>query len=80
MRRRMLRFLPRVGVLVAVDLRSRVLAVSNNSDQSVHELAIGSLDDVSLGLLREGADVSIQAEFDGDRYNARTVTLISRNP
>jgi hypothetical protein len=68
------------GRIVAVDLRSRVLAVSNNSDQSVHELAIGSLDDVSLGLLREGADVSIQAEFDGDRYNARTVTLISRNP
>jgi hypothetical protein len=68
------------GRIVAVDLRSRVLAVSNNSDQSVHELAIGSLDDVSLGLLREGADVSIQAEFDGTRYNVRTVTLVSPNP
>jgi hypothetical protein len=68
------------GRIVSVDLRSRVLAVSNDSDQSVHELAINSLDAVSFGLLREGAEVSIQAVFDGDRYNARTVTLASRNP
>jgi hypothetical protein len=68
------------GRIVAVDLRSRVVALSNDSDQSVHELAIGSLDSKSLGLLREGADVSIEAEFDGDRYNVRTVSLVSRNP
>lgn len=68
------------GRIVSVDLRSRIVAMSNDSDQSVHELAIGSLDEASLGLLREGAEVSIQAEFDGDRYNARTVTLVSRNP
>jgi hypothetical protein len=68
------------GRIVAVDLRARVLALSNDSDQMVRELAIGSLDDASLRLLREGAAVSIQAEFDGDRYNARTVTLVPRNP
>jgi hypothetical protein len=68
------------GRIVAVDLRSRVLALSNDSDQSVHELAIGSLDAESLRLLREGVDVNIQAEFDGERYNARTVTVVSRNP
>jgi hypothetical protein len=56
------------------------VALSNDSDQNVHELAIGSLDNDSLGLLREGANVSIQAEFDGERYNARRVTLMSRNP
>jgi hypothetical protein len=68
------------GRIVAVDLRSQVLALSNDSDQSVHELAIGSLDPISLGLLREGAKVSIQAEFDGDHYKVRTVNLVSRNP
>jgi hypothetical protein len=68
------------GRIVAVDLRSHVLALSNDSDQSVRELAIGSLDSTSLGLLREGADVSIQAEFDGDRYNARSVTIVARHP
>jgi hypothetical protein len=68
------------GRIVAVDLRSGVVALSNNSDQSVRELAIGSLDAGTLALLREGANVNIQAEFDGDRYNVRTVTLAARNP
>ena len=68
------------GRVVAVDLRSRVLALSNDSDQSVRELAIGLLDPTRLRLLREGADVSIQAEFDGERYNVRSVALVSHNP
>jgi hypothetical protein len=68
------------GRIVSVDLRSRVLALANDSDQSVRELNIGSLDSAGVGLLREGADVSIQAEFDGDRYNVRTVALVALNP
>lgn len=68
------------GRIVAVDLRSRVLALSNDSDQSVRDLAIGSLDADNLRLLHEGANVSIQAEFDGERYNVRTVTPVSPNP
>ncbi len=68
------------GRIVSVDLRSRVLALSNDSDQSIRELAIGSLGPAGKSLLREGADVSIQAEFDGDRYNVRTVALVSPNP
>lgn len=68
------------GRIVAVDLRSHVLALSNDSDHSIRELAIGSLESSSLGFLREGADVSIQAEFDGDRYNVRSVTLVSPKP
>lgn len=66
------------GRIIAVDLRSRVLSLSNHTDQSVRELAIGSLDANSLALLREGTDVNIQAEFDGDRYEARTVTIVPR--
>ena len=68
------------GRIVALDLRSRLVTLFNDSDQSVRELAIGSLDTGSLGLLREDADVSIQAEFDGSRYNIRTVSLASQNP
>jgi hypothetical protein len=68
------------GRIVSVDLRSRVLALSNDSDQSVRELDIGSLDSAGVSLLREGADVSVQAEFDGDRYNVRTVNLVLPNP
>ncbi|HEX4784590.1 MAG TPA: hypothetical protein VH350_09630 [Candidatus Sulfotelmatobacter sp.] len=65
------------GRIVAVDLRSRVVAVSNDTDQAVHELSIASLDNNTLGLLREGTDVKIQAEFDGERYNAKTVSVLS---
>ncbi len=68
------------GRIVAVDLRSRVVALSNDTDQAVHEISIASLDNSTLSLLRDGTDVSIQAEFDGQRYNARTVSVLSRNP
>lgn len=67
------------GRVVSVDLRTRLVALSNDSDQTVRELSIASLDPTSLRLLREGADVNIQADFDGDRYNARTVTLVPHN-
>jgi hypothetical protein len=67
------------GRIVAVDLRTHVLSLSNDTDQSLRELAFGSLDATSLHLLREGADVSIQAEFDGDHYNVRSVTLVSKS-
>jgi len=68
------------GRIVAVDLRSQVLSLSNDSDQSVRELAIGSLDANSRGLLREGADVNIQAEFDGERYTVRTIAAVPSHP
>ncbi len=67
------------GRILSLDLRARVVALSNDTDKSVRELAIGSLDSGSLGLLREGSDVNIQAEFDGDRYNIRSVTLVPQS-
>jgi hypothetical protein len=66
------------GRIIAVDLRSRVLSLSNNTDQSLRELTFGPLDNRSLGLLREGAQVSIQAEFDGEHYNVRTVNPVPK--
>ena len=61
------------GRIIAVDLRSRVLSLSNDTDQSLRELIFGTLDSNSLSLLREGSQVSIQAEFDGNHYSVRTV-------
>jgi hypothetical protein len=68
------------GRIVAVDLRSGILALSNDTDQSIRELAINSLDTDSLRLLQEGTKVTIQAEFDGERYKARSVTVVAHNP
>lgn len=68
------------GRIVAVDLRSRVLSLSNNTDQSLRELSFGALDGQSLSLLREGAQVSIQAEFDGNHYNVHSVAPAPKTP
>jgi len=68
------------GQILAVDLRLRVLSLSNDTDQSFRELAFGSLDNSVVKLLREGNEVAIQAEFDGETYNVRTVTLLPRKP
>jgi hypothetical protein len=68
------------GRVISVDLRSHVLSLSNDTDQSVRELSIDSLNDSTLHLLKEGANVSLQAEFDGDRYNVRSVDLLSPRP
>lgn len=68
------------GRVIAVDLRARVLGLSNDTDHSFREIAIGSLDATSLSYLREGAEVSIQAEFDGAHYNARAVEFVSHTP
>jgi hypothetical protein len=67
------------GKILAVDLRSRALSLSNDTDQSLRELVFGSLDSNSLNLLREGNDVVIQAEFDGQRYNVRSVEALSQH-
>jgi hypothetical protein len=68
------------GRILAIDLRLRVLSLSNDSDQSLRELAFGQLDGSDLSLLREGNQVVIQAEFDGERYNVRTITPMPNNP
>lgn len=68
------------GRIVAVDLRTRTLVLSNDSDESIREIALGPPSTMNSDALREGAQVSIQAEFDGDRYNERTLTLVPQNP
>jgi hypothetical protein len=68
------------GKVIAVDLRSRVLSLSNDTDDSIRELAIDSLDSASLGLLKENANVRILAEFDGERYKVRSLSLVRPNP
>jgi hypothetical protein len=68
------------GRIVSVDLRSRVVALSNDTDQSLRELSFNTLDTNSVNLLREGAEVNIQAEFDGDHYNIRSVAPVPHNP
>jgi hypothetical protein len=69
------------GRIVAVDLRSRTVSLSTPADQSVRDLTFGALDRQSTSRLREGESVTIQAEFDGDHYNIRSVSPVApHNP
>lgn len=68
------------GKVIAVDLRARVLSLSNETDDSIRELAIDSLNSDSLQLLKENANVRIVAEFDGERYKVRSLSLVTPNP
>lgn len=68
------------GRIIAVDLHSRTLSLSIDADQSLRELVFGALDSNSMALLREGADVDVQAEFDGQRYNVHSVTPAPQRP
>jgi hypothetical protein len=69
------------GRIIAVDLRSKTVSLSNDTDQSLRELVFRSLDSNSLNLLREGSRVTVEAEFDGDRYNIRSVAQApAQNP
>ncbi len=67
------------GKIIALDLHAHVLSLSNDTDQSLRELSIGTLDPANLRLLREGNDVAIQAEFDGERYNVRSIIAVPHN-
>ena len=68
------------GRVIALDLRSRMLSLSNDTDQSVRELSFAGLDDRNVSSLKEGIQVNIQARFDGDHYNILSVTPVSSNP
>ena len=66
------------GVLTAVDLRSRTASISSPGDAGgTYEVALDRLDRDSARNLREGDAVRVDAQFDGKRYNARSVEILS---
>jgi len=65
------------GQVIALDLRLHTVSLSSNTDHTLRELVFAALDTNSLNLLREGNDVVIQAEFDGQQYNIRSVTSLA---
>ena len=68
------------GKIVALDLRTRVLSLMNNTDQSLRDVAVNQIDDATLRQLHEGVPVNILAVFDGRAYNAQTVKLLTTVP
>jgi len=68
------------GTVTFLNLRSGTLAVLDPRDNKRYEI---SLDPSRLNIsrdLREGSDVTVNAEFDGNRYSARSLTVNSNTP
>ncbi len=65
------------GEVINLDLRTGLLVLHSSTDRRTYEIyldeAAGTVDDN----LRQGAQVSVIARFDGDRYVARNVTVSS---
>jgi hypothetical protein len=65
------------GEVINLDLRTGLLVLTSSTDRKTYEIyleqAAGTVDDN----LRQGAQVSVVARFDGDRYVARSVTVSS---
>jgi hypothetical protein len=67
-----------VGQLTTLNLRTGMLILTSLTDHKTYEIyldpAVVTVDES----LHQGAEISILARFDGDRYTARTVTVTSR--
>ena len=65
------------GKIVSLDLRTHILSIMNNTDETLRELTVDQIDAAALQQLHEGAEVSIQALFDGHAYEARTIKVLT---
>jgi hypothetical protein len=65
------------GEVINLDLRTGLLVLTSSTDRKTYEIYLdpsaGTVDDN----LRQGANVSVIARFDGDRYVARSITVNS---
>jgi len=64
------------GKITHLDLRSGLLAIDNHTDDKTYEIQFDPRN-TSTNNLGVGAEVTVDALFDGSRYMARSVTVIS---
>jgi hypothetical protein len=62
------------GRITYLDLARRRFAVNNRNDQKTYELDAKSVPDNVLTTLHEGADVTVNATFDGKQYLANRIS------
>ena len=67
------------GKIVVVDLRDGHVTIAENTGENTFEVALDSLSQDAKLRLRQGADVTVQARFDGRRYQAQSIEPVS-NP
>jgi hypothetical protein len=65
------------GELVAVNLRSGILVLNSVTDHKTYDINFDPSKFAVDDNWRQGTDVSVQTRFDGTRYTAQNVTIIS---
>ena len=65
------------GRVTYVDMSRKMIAVDNQSDRKKYDVSVNAIPVNVLRQVREGAEVSISAVFDGNQYDARSVALAS---
>ena len=63
------------GRVTYVDMSRKMIAVDNRSDRKKYDVYVNAIPLNVLRQVREGADISISAVFDGNQYDARSVAL-----
>jgi len=63
------------GRVTYVDMSRKMIAIDNRSDRKKYDVSVNAIPVNVLRQVREGADVSISAVFDGNQYDARSVAL-----
>ena len=63
------------GRVTYVDMSRKMIAVDNRSDRKKYDVYVNAIPQNVLRQVREGADISISAVFDGNQYDARSLAL-----
>jgi hypothetical protein len=61
------------GRISYLDMSRKLIAIDNRSDAKKYDISVGAIAPSILHQLREGAEVSVSAVFDGSQYDARTL-------
>jgi hypothetical protein len=61
------------GRISYLDMSRKLIAIDNRSDDKKYDISVGAIAPSVLRQLREGAEVSVSAVFDGSGYAARTL-------
>jgi hypothetical protein len=62
------------GRVTYLDMSRRMIALDNRTDRKKYDIYVDTIAPNLLKQIREGEDVDVSAVFDGNRYDARSVT------
>jgi hypothetical protein len=63
------------GRVTYLDMSKKMIAIDNRSDRKKYEVYLSAIPPNVMRQVREGEDVNVSAVFDGNQYDARSVTV-----